>query len=152
MSPDTTSTAPYPNPRVAGAAPGPRRHGILADRSGSSLLEVVIALIVLSFGMLGMATTTAMAVRQTTLAEITSRRVAASQQVAERLRSIPFDSMASGSTHMGPYGVTWSVTASSFRAKRVEIVTQGPMVGTGELRSAAASPMPPDTFSYTVVR
>ncbi len=138
--------------RESRAARGARRAGIVEDRRGGSLLEVVIALVVLSFGMLGMATTTAMAVRQTTLAEITSRRVSASQQVAERLRSIPFDSMDSGSADIGKYGVTWSVTASSFRAKRVEIVTQGPMVGYGELRSTGASPIPPDTFSYTVVR
>jgi len=124
----------------------------LSDQRGGSLLEVIVALVVLSFGMLGMATTTAMAVRQTTLAEITSRRVAASQQIAERLRSMPFDSMASGSADVGEYGVNWTVTASSFRAKRVEIVTEGPMTGSGDLRTASASPIPPDTFSYTVAR
>lgn len=126
--------------------------GCLRDRTGGSLLEVVIALVVLSFGMLGMATTTAMAVRQTTLAEITNRRVAASQQVSERLRSVPFDSVVNGSADIGDYGVSWTVTASSFRAKRVEIVTEGPMYGSGEARTATASPLPPDTLTYTVVR
>lgn len=126
--------------------------GLVHDRTGGSLLEVVIALVVLSFGMLGMATTTAMSVRQTTLADITNRRVAAAQQVSERLRSLPFDSVVNGSADVGHYGVTWTVTASSFRAKRVQIVTEGPMQGTGELRTATASPVPPDTLTYTVVR
>lgn len=152
MGRDSSRTRRDSGAPVAGAALRARHDGVFNNQKGGSLLEVVIALIVLSFGMLGMATTTAMAVRQTTLAEITSRRVAASQQVAERLRSIPFDSMDSGSADIGKYGVTWSVTASSFRAKRVEIVTEGPMVGYGELRTAGSSPMPPDTFSYTVVR
>ncbi|MDH3225443.1 MAG: hypothetical protein OEO23_17110, partial [Gemmatimonadota bacterium] len=90
---DTSRTRRDSDAHVAGAACCARHDGVFNNQRGGSILEVVIALIVLSFGMLGMATTTAMAVRQTTLAEITSRRVAASQQVAERLRSIPFDSM-----------------------------------------------------------
>ena len=130
----------------------PHGTSLVRDRTGGSLLEVIIALIVLSFGMLGMATTTAMAVRQTTLAEITSRRVAASQQVSERLRSLDFDSVVNGSADVGQYDVSWTVTASSYRAKRVEIITTGPVQVSGGLRTADASPVPPDTLTYTVVR
>lgn len=130
----------------------PEERSPLRDRTGATLLEVTVALVLLSFGMLGMATTTAVMVRQSTLSEIRSERVAASQRVAERLRSMPFTSLADGSADMGEYDVTWTVTASDFRAARIDIVTQGPMHGTGDLRSGAASPIPPDTFSYTVVR
>ncbi|NJD18214.1 MAG: hypothetical protein FIA95_02885 [Gemmatimonadetes bacterium] len=121
-------------------------------RGGFTLVEIVIAVIVLTFGVLGLAGTTAYIVRQTTLAQVTSRRAAAVQSAVERLRAAPFEDLANGQDSVGPFAVQWTVAAGN-RSALITVVTQGP-----GLYSDEANPFPTlrdgvvDTFLYKVIR
>lgn len=119
------------------------------DRNGFTLVEVMVALIVLTIGVLGLAATTMYVVRQTTLAELTTERSAAMQTVVERLRSMDYASVVSGSDSVGVFAVDWAVT-DGVRSKRVEVITQGPGLtyGTG---GPGLAPTVADTFVYRIL-
>jgi len=127
--------------------PDPRR-----DRLGFTIVEIIVATIVLAFGVLGMASTTAYVVRQTTLAQVTSRRAAAIQSVVEQLRAMPYEDLANGSDSVGPFAVSWLVSSGN-RSAEINVITRGP-----GLYSDAQNPFPMlrdgvvDTFVYKVIR
>jgi len=122
--------------------------------AGFSLVELVMALFVLTFGVLGLATTTLFITRQLTLAEVTTARAAAVQSVMERIRATPFDSINTGGDTIGPMAVSWSVTATTAQTKSVRIVTLGP----GQVSVSGGQSIPmlssgvADTFTYRVLR
>ena len=120
-----------------------------SERAGFSLVEVIVALIVLTIGVLGLAGTTVLVVRQTTLAEVTTERSAALQSVIERLQSEDYATMSDGSETVGRFDVKWTVTPG-VRTKQVEIVTVGPGLtsasGVPALGTAVA-----DTFQYRMM-
>ena len=94
--------------------------------AGFSLVELVMALFVLSFGVLGLATTTLFVTRQLTLSEVTTARATAVQSVMERLRATPYDSIGAGQETIGPMVVSWSVTVANAQTKTIRIVSVGP--------------------------
>ena len=122
------------------------------DRRGFTMVEIIVAVVVLTCGVLGMAGTTAYVIRQVTLAQIMSRRAAAVQSAVERLRATTYEDLANGSDSVGPFAVSW-VVVSSNRSADITVVTRGP-----GLYSDAQSPFPmlrggvADTFVYKVIR
>lgn len=121
-------------------------------RAGFSLVELVIAVIVLSFGVLGLAGTTALVVRQITLADVNTEREAALQTVVERLRATSTGTITAGSTTVGSYTVAWAVTdSSSAKSRTIRVITTGP----GMAREAAY-PMigsaVADTFTFVKLK
>jgi len=122
--------------------------------SGFSLVELVMALFVLAFGVLGMATTTMFITRQLTLSEVTTARAIALQSTMERIHATPFDSINTGQATLGPVAVSWSVAATAAQTKSVRIVTVGP----GQVTLSAGQSFPmlsnavADTLIYTVLR
>lgn len=119
-------------------------------RAGFTLVEVLVALIILTVGVLGLAGTTAIAVRQVTLADVTSDRAAALQTVIERLRSQPYANVASGADSIGMFELTWTVQDDQ-RSKAVQIVTVGPGQGSGGGMTGLRRDVV-DTFVYRIVR
>ena len=126
-------------------------------RGGFTVVEIIIAVIVLAFGVLGMAGATAYIVRQVTLAEVTSKRGQALQSVIERVRAAGYDSVltgsdASGTDTIGPFTVTWTSAASGARSVLVTIITTGPGLSrvSGSLPTLYYSV--PDTFTYRMIR
>lgn len=107
-----------------------RRPQPLGPRGGFSLIEVVVALVILAVGVLGLAGTTAVVVRQVTLADVTTERAAALQAVVERLRAAPYDSVDTGVDTVGLFTATWT-TSDLGRSKIVRIVTVGPGLVSG---------------------
>lgn len=89
------------------------------------MVELVIALIVLTVGLLGMAGTTAWVVRQSTLAQMTSKRTAAVESVVERLRATPYDDLAAGVDTLEGYHLSWTVTSGT-RSTEITIFSRGP--------------------------
>ncbi len=67
-----------------------------SDRRGTSIIEVVVAMIVLSISVLGMAGGSVVATRQHVIAEVKTERTTVRQNTLERLRALPFDSVADG--------------------------------------------------------
>ena len=99
---------------------------VARHRNGFSLVELIVAVIMLAFGLLGLAGTTAFIIRQVTLAEVTTERAAAYQTVIERLRATSPNSIISGSQTVGSYDVSWSVVDSTAQSKTVRVITLGP--------------------------
>lgn len=116
---------------------------------GFTVIEVVIAMVVLTIGVLGLAGTTAFFVRQVTLSDLMTERTAAFQTIVERIQSLPYDSVTSGSDSVGIFAVTWSSVNNGSQNKTVTIVTTGP--GT---RGAPPTndPQVVDTFAFRVLR
>ena len=125
--------------------------GVTRSRAGFTMVEIIIALIVLAFGALGMAGTTAYVVRQVTLGNVSSKRAAALATTIESIRATDFDSIQSGTGSVGNYAMKWDVTTGS-RSKTVLIVMTGPGLApvSGSLPVMSNSAV--DTFTYKVVR
>jgi type IV pilus assembly protein PilV len=121
------------------------------SRGGFTLVEVLVALIILTVGVLGLAGTTALAVRQVTFADITSQRATALQSVIERLRATPYTNLATGSDSIGRFEASWTVTFES-RSASIEIVTLGPGLGSATAGMPGLRANVSDTFVYRIVR
>lgn len=131
---------------LQGCPPDRRPNG----REGFSIVEVIIAIVILAVGLLGTAGTTLLVVKQTTLSDATTDRSVALQSTIERLRALPFDSVLAGQDSIGAFEIAWTVTEGG-RWKSLEMVTTGP-----GLASGGGFPMLsysiPDTFTYRIVR
>jgi prepilin-type N-terminal cleavage/methylation domain-containing protein len=117
--------------------------------SGFTIIEVIIAMMILTIGVLGLAGTTAYFVRQVTQADLMTERTAAFQTVVDRLQSLPYDSVTSGTDSVGIYAVKWTTANNGSQNKTVTIVTVGP--GT---RGAPPQndPQVTDTFAFRILR
>jgi Tfp pilus assembly protein PilV len=122
--------------------------------AGFSLVELVMALIVLSFGVVGLATTTLFITRELTLAEVTTARAIAIQSVMENIRATPYDSLDSGGDTIGAMVVSWTATVNTAQDKAVRIVTVGPglaSISAGQSTSFMSNAVA-DTVVYRVLR
>ena len=123
-------------------------------KAGFSLVELVMAIFVLAFGVLGLATTTLFVTRQLTLSEVTTARAVAIQSVMERIRSTPYKSISVGGDTIGPIVVSWTVTANTAQTTDVRIVTVGP----GQVSLSEGQPIPmlsnavADTLMFRLLR
>jgi prepilin-type N-terminal cleavage/methylation domain-containing protein len=118
--------------------------------AGFSMVEVIIAIVILAIGVLGLAGTTAYIVRNVTLSDLMTERSAAFQTVVDQLQSLPFDSVGSGTDSIGVFAVRWTSTLDGPQNKVVTIITVGP----GLARSPVPSndPQQADTFEFRVLR
>ena len=118
-------------------------------RGGFTIVEVIVAMIILTVGVLGLAGTTAYFVRQTTLADLMTQRSTAFQTILDRLQSQDYDSVTSGSDSVGVYAVTWSTTNNGSQNKTVTLVTTGPGTRGAPPRN---DPQVVDTFQFRLLR
>ncbi len=134
---------------MPGAESAPTR-----PRAGFSLIELVMSVLVLAFGVMGMATTTLFITRQLTIAELTTARAAATRSVMERIRATPYDLLGSGGDTIGPMVVSWTVTATTPQTTTLGIITVGPgrvpasVSQSGPMLSSSVA----DTILYKVLK
>lgn len=101
-------------------------------RGGYSLVELVIAVVILAVGILGLAGATSWAVRQVNVAELRTERAIVVQSVLERLRASDFDSVrlgrrdSSSPRSVHPFTAEWATTEENYDLVEVEVVTVGP--------------------------
>jgi len=117
---------------------------------GFSMIEVIVAMMILTVGVLGLAGTTAYIVRQVTLGDLMTERSAAFQTIIDRLQSLPYDSVASGSTTVGVFAISWTSTNDGPQNKIVQMITVGP--GLGGALVPTNDPQAIDTFTFRVLR
>jgi prepilin-type N-terminal cleavage/methylation domain-containing protein len=124
----------------------PTRH----RRAGFSMVEVIIAMVILAIGVLGLAGTTAYIVRNVSYGDLMTERAAAFQTVVDRVQSLPFDQVGSGSDSVGVFWVTWTSVLDGPQNKIVTIVTTGP--GVGVTNFPTNQPQRVDSFEFRVLR
>ena len=120
------------------------------SRAGFTIVEVVIAMLILTIGVVGMAGATGQIVRQVTLADLMTERSVAFQTIIDRLQSLPYDSVGAGSDSVGIFAVRWTSTADGAQSKIVELVTAGP--GMSGATFPTNNPQVLDTFEFRVLR
>jgi prepilin-type N-terminal cleavage/methylation domain-containing protein len=98
------------------------------NQGGFSLVEVVVAMLVLSFGLLAMAASTGYVSTQLRSTTWDTQRTLARQQVIEQLRATVFANLTTNTAgqSIGLYTVRWNVTNVSNAQRSVEIITTGP--------------------------
>lgn len=123
-----------------------------SPRGGFTMVEVIFAIMILAIGLMGMAGTTALVVRQVTMADLATERSVALQTTLEQLQATPFDRLADGSDSVGIYRVDWDVTVPTGWWAQVEIVTTGPGLAENGSSGLAVMPNVPDTFVHRILR
>lgn len=120
------------------------------SRGGFSLVEIVIAIMVLSFGMLAMAASTGYVASQMRSSVWDTQRNLAKREVSERLRAMPWANMATTTSPetVGRYAVRWNVTSTNNATRQVQIITSGPAYRAGRGSSSTVV----DTTTITIVR
>jgi Tfp pilus assembly protein PilV len=121
-------------------------------RAGFTIVELVIAVIILSFGVLGLAGTTALVVRQVTLADVNTERAAAQQEVIEQLRATSTSQITSGSTTVGSFTVSWAVTDSTVYGRTVRVITLGPGLSKATGITPTLANNVADTFNFVKLK
>ncbi len=114
------------------------------------MVEVIIAIVILAVGVLGLAGTTAYIVRQITLADLMTERSAAFQTIIDRLQSLPYVDVVSGTETVGVFDITWTVVADGAQNKIVTIVTVGP--GLGGTTVPTNDPQAVESFQFRILR
>ena len=103
---------------------------IRTTRDGFTIVEVLIAIVILAVGMLALATTSIFATTQVKVADLRTEQSLAVQQVVEMLRAMPFANVvnrAEGSAEqVGSYDIWWTVATQGRFLKQVTLFTQGP--------------------------
>jgi type IV pilus modification protein PilV len=92
-------------------------------RRGFTLVELIIAIIILVVGVLGLASTAAVVMRQITASSMQTRAAMMAQSRLEQLRSVPCANMANGNAASKGVTETWRVTVNARTATIVNVVT-----------------------------
>ena len=98
-----------------------------SGQNGFSLVEILIATMVMSVGLLAMASSTAYVSAQLKSTTYDTQRIQAKERVVEQLRATPYASVATRTTGLAVsrYSMTWTVTTTNLY-KRVALYTSGP--------------------------
>ena len=99
-----------------------------ANANGFTLVEVMVAVVVLAVGMLAMAASTGYMSSEIRNASWNTQRTMAREQIIEQLRGTPFDNIATNSTAqaVGRFNMTWTVTSPNNFLKQIVIIASGP--------------------------
>lgn len=109
----------------------------LRARGGFSLVEVIVAIVILSIGILAMAATTGYVFTRLRDSGVSTERMLAVQQAVEQVRAMPYSAVRDSSLIIGDYEISWDVDEPSSRMKQVVIVSVGPGYAGGEWSSTA---------------
>jgi len=122
------------------------------NANGFTLVEIMVAVVVLAVGMLAMAASTGYISAEVRNSTWSSQRSMAREQVIEILRARPFDNITTNSTAVaiGRYNMTWTVSSvgGSNNLKQLIVIASGPAYRIG--RGAKSTVV--DSVSVTIAR
>ncbi len=121
-------------------------------RDGLSLIEVVVAMLVLTVGLLGLAAGTGWVIGSVERARVETARSAALQTAIEQLKATPFPEITAGEMEDGPYTLSWTQLDGNARSRLMEVVVTGPGVESMSGGQPIMSMTVADTFQYRVLR
>ena len=120
-------------------------------RGGFSLVEVIVALTILTVGILAMGASTGYILAQIRASELRTERMGAMRQAAETLRAAPWSNLNSTCSSwplvVERYRITCQVTRPNSNLARVRLVTSGPGYSGGRFVTELA-----DTFAISLVQ
>jgi Tfp pilus assembly protein PilV len=125
--------------------------GARTQRGGFTLLEVVMSMVIMTYGVLALAGTTIHVIRQVNIAEFGTARTAVIQSVVERVRAEGFDSYQDYADTMGVYTVEWETWRIDSRTKGLRVVSSGPGLDRSDGAVVVAQNVL-DTLDYLMVR
>lgn len=100
------------------------------NRSGFSLIEVMVGMLIFVIGIMALAASTGFVSMQLLASDIRTERNVANQRVIEQLRALHFDSVqtraAGSASTFGHYAMWWDVTTLRWQLKEVSIYSDGP--------------------------
>jgi type IV pilus assembly protein PilV len=100
------------------------------EERGMTLLEVIMAISILTIGLLAVAAMQSTALRGDSFAHSRTEASTCAQDRLEALMAVPYASMASGVTTMGNYRITWTLTPSGVSNATLITVTADRGAGT----------------------
>jgi len=115
------------------------------DRTGASIVELVVALTIITIGLVAISGTMTLNMRQAAIAEFRADQAAVRMYASERMRGLPYDSVTAGSTEISGITAEWTV-AENADTKVVTLITGGPLVTAGLVRLEA------DTVQLSLAR
>ncbi|HEX7089571.1 MAG TPA: prepilin-type N-terminal cleavage/methylation domain-containing protein [Longimicrobiales bacterium] len=124
----------------------------IRSEGGFSIVELMVALVILTVGLLSLAATTGYVSTQVRTGDLRTERAAALQQVIENLRATPFANLASvaeaQAITVGDFRFWWTVNRTGSYLAEVEIYSRAvrPLPGASGHGAVA-----PDTFSFSIV-
>ncbi len=100
---------------------------MVSNRRGFTFVEVVVAMLILTVGVLALASSMARLSRILNRGSMATTGALYAQSRLEHLRATGCVSLASGSATPAPsYQLVWTVTASGSRTKQIELVSTYP--------------------------
>ncbi len=116
----------------------------MSARRGFTVVEVVVAIVVLSIGILGLATTAALVTRMIGQGTRFTEASTLAQERFEMLRPLPCDSLRAGTATPSPYAVAWTVDSIGGRppGRLVRVLVKAPT-------AAGGARVRTDTFTTT---
>lgn len=108
--------------------PGGRRVGTTSDNAGYTLMEMMVALMILAIGVLGVWSMQGVAIRSNATARKVTENAALGADQLEKLMCLPYDDAvltpgATTSRTEGRYTVTWNVSAPDTPVANIKTVT-----------------------------
>ncbi len=123
-----------------------------AKRGGFTLVELLVATMLFAIGVTGLAGVTTVLVRESTVAAMKTKRMAATVSAVEHLRALPYDSVDFGIDSVGDYTTAWaSWTTFSGDSKNVFMVTTGPGYRSSNGGSLRPAPDVADTLTFRIL-
>ena len=119
--------------------------------AGFSLAEVMIALVILVFGLVALAQGSVLMVNQVNASDVRTERVIARTTAIEQLRAIPFDSVDTDNMTVGEFTVAWRIASATTNSRLMQMVTTGPGIRRGSGTTQVAGNVA-DTVSFRILR
>jgi type II secretory pathway pseudopilin PulG len=117
--------------RMTPSRPGTKDFlGRLRKSDGLSLVELVVAMLVLAIGLLGMAAGTGWMIRAVDLAQLETARGAALQSAVETIRGTEWNDLEDGQGTFGDYTVRWTTVTATAEGRHFRFEVVGPGRGT----------------------
>jgi prepilin-type N-terminal cleavage/methylation domain-containing protein len=124
----------------------------MTDRGGFSMVEMLVAIVILTFGLLALASATGYTTMQIRTAGLHTERAAAQQRGLERLYTYPYESIPvrayDDALTFGDYKIWWDTTTlGQWGVKQVNLYSEGPAH-----RQRRIQPDVRDTMQVRIVR